>query len=260
MTYAEYLHLDQLLALQHPRSAPVEHDELLFIIAHQAYELWFKLLLHELDKAKRDLESNDLFAAITTFKRLRTIMKVAVEQVDVVETLTPVSFGSFRARLDTASGFQSAQFREIEFVLGYKRAELLKYQQPDTSAYAALVKRLNEPSVMDSLYTFLVCRGATLPPEVLSRDPARGTEANAAVEDELLKLYTSKEQPALQILFELMTDFDEGLQEWRYRHIQLVARTIGKKHGTGGSLGADFLKESLFRAVFPDLWAIRARL
>jgi tryptophan 2,3-dioxygenase len=260
MTYAEYLHLDQLLALQQPRSEPVEHDELLFIVVHQAYELWFKLLLHELDKAKRDLEGNHLFAAIATFKRLRTIMKAAVEQVDVVETLTPVSFGSFRTRLDTASGFQSAQFREMEFVLGYKRAELLKYQQSNTPAYDALVKRLNEPSVVDSLYKFLVRRGETLPAEVLSRDPALGTAAHPAVEDAVLKLYTSQAEPALQILFEQMIDFDEGLQEWRYRHIQLVARTIGEKHGTGGSLGAKFLKESLFRPVFPDLWAIRARL
>lgn len=260
MTYAEYLHVDQLLALQQPRSEPVEHDELLFIVVHQAYELWFKLLLHELDKAKRDLEGDQLFPAIATFKRLRTVMKVAVEQVDVVETLTPVSFGSFRARLDTASGFQSAQFREMEFALGYKRAELLKYQPPNTPAHDALVKRLNEPSVVDALYRFLVCRGAVLPAEVLEREPALGTAAHPVVEDELLKLYTSHEQPALQILFELMTDFDEGFQEWRYRHIQLVARTIGKKHGTGGSLGAEFLKKSLFLPVFPDLWAIRARL
>src|SRR5208337_3598523 len=124
LTYATYLHLDQLLSLQQPRSHPEEHDELLFIVSHQAYELWFKLQLHELDKIKRDFRDNHLYGAIGTFKRVRTIMKVMVEQVDILETLTPMSFNSFRDRLEHASGFQSSQFRE--FVLGYKRADMLK--------------------------------------------------------------------------------------------------------------------------------------
>ena len=137
LTYASYLKLDQLLALQEPRSHPAEHDEMLFIISHQAYELWFKLQLHELDKIKRDFLDNHIYGAIATFKRVRTIMKVMVEQIDILETLTPMSFNSFRDRLETASGFQSSQFREFEFVLGYKRNEMLKYQQPDTPAYRA---------------------------------------------------------------------------------------------------------------------------
>src|SRR5438270_770345 len=132
LTYSTYLHLDQLLQLQEPRSTPPEHDEMLFIVSHQAYELWFKLQLHELDKIKRDFTANHLYGAIATFKRIRTIMKVMVEQVDILETLTPMSFNSFRDRLETASGFQSSQFRAFEFVLGYKRAQMLKYQQPDT--------------------------------------------------------------------------------------------------------------------------------
>ena len=115
LTYSDYLHVDELLALQQPRSDPPEHDETLFIVVHQAYELWFKLLLHELDKVKEDLAAGRLYPAISTFKRLRTVMKVAVEQVDIVETLTPMSFASFRDRLDKASGFQSSQFRELEF-------------------------------------------------------------------------------------------------------------------------------------------------
>ena len=130
LTYASYLHVEQLLALQAPRSDPPEHDETLFIIVHQAYELWFKLLLHEFDKVKTDLAAGRTYPAIATFKRVRTIMKVAVEQVDVVETLTPMSFNSFRERLDQASGFQSSQFRELEFLLGYKRADMLKHQTP----------------------------------------------------------------------------------------------------------------------------------
>ena len=171
LTYSDYLHLDQLLALQKPRSDPEEHDELLFIITHQAYELWFKLLLHELDKIKADLTANQLYPAISTFKRARTIMKVMVEQIDIVETLTPMSFNSFRDRLEHASGFQSSQFREFEFVLGYKRAELLRYQQPGTPAYERLVRRLNEPSVVDAFYDFLEQHGVTIP-EALRRATA----------------------------------------------------------------------------------------
>lgn len=258
LTYADYLHLDELLALQRPRSDPPEHDELLFVVVHQAYELWFKLLLHELDKVKEDFAAGRLYPAISTFKRLRTILKVAVEQVDIVETLTPMSFASFRARLDTASGFQSAQFRELEFVLGYKRADMLRYQSPGTPAHGQLVRRLNEPSVVDAFYVFLRHHGVAIPEALLSRDRTLPTAADETVEDGILRLY--KNEPNLEILFELMTDFDEGLQEWRYRHIKLVERTIGGRKGTGGSLGVEFLKQSLFHPVFPDLWAIRHRL
>ena len=258
LTYSSYLHVDELLALQRPRSDPPEHDETLFIIVHQAYELWFKLLLHELDKVKEDLAADRLYPAISTFKRLRTVMKVAVEQVDIVETLTPMSFASFRDRLDRASGFQSSQFRELEFALGYKRADMLKYHPADSPAHAQLVKRLNEPSVVDAFYLFLRQHGVTIPDALLNRDRTLPTVADETVEEGILRLY--KTEPNLEILFELMTDFDEGFQEWRYRHIKLVERTIGSKKGTGGSLGVEFLKKSLFHPVFPDLWAIRHRL
>ena len=258
LTYADYLHLDELLALQKPRSSPEEHDELLFIISHQAYELWFKLQLHELDKVKGDLSGGDLYGAIATFKRCRTIMKVMVEQIDILETLTPMSFNSFRDRLEHASGFQSSQFRELEFVLGYKRADMLKYQQPGTAAYEQLLRRLREPSIVDCFYDFLEHHDVTIPTELRSRDATFPTVPNEVVEEGILRLY--KTQPDLEILFELMTDFDEGFQEWRYRHIKLVERTIGSKHGTGGSLGVEFLKQSLFHPIFPDLWAIRHKL
>jgi tryptophan 2,3-dioxygenase len=258
LTYATYLKLDQLLSLQEPRSQPAEHDELLFIVTHQVYELWFKLLLHELEKIKHDFKADRLYGAIATFKRTRTIVKVMVEQIDILETLTPMSFNSFRDRLDTASGFQSSQFREFEFVLGYKRAEMLRYQQPNTPAYDQVLKRLDEPSVMDCFYDFLEQHGVTIPAEVRSKDIASPTAANEIVADGILRLY--KTQPDLEILFELMTDFDEGFQEWRYRHIKLVERSIGSKQGTGGSLGVEFLKKSLFHPVFPDLWAIRHKL
>jgi tryptophan 2,3-dioxygenase len=248
--------LEKLLSLQEPRSDPAEHDEMLFIVVHQSYELWFKLLLHELDKVKEDLVADRLYPAISTFKRLRTIMKVAVEQVDIVETLTPMSFASFRDRLDRASGFQSSQFRELEFVLGYKRADMLQYIPADS--HPRLAKRLNEPSVVDAFYRFLQQRGVEVPSALLNRDVRLPTVANETVEGGILQLY--KNEPNLEILFELMTDFDEGFQEWRYRHIKLVERTIGSKKGTGGSLGVEFLKKSLFHPVFPDLWAMRHRL
>jgi len=258
LTYWSYLHLDELLNLQQPRSQPPEHDETLFIIIHQTYELWFKLLLHELDKIKRDFANDELFAAIHTFKRIRTVMKTLVQQVDVLETMTPMSFTSFRDRLDTASGFQSALFRELEYLLGYKRPEMLKYQTATAPHRADLGRRLNEPSVVDHFYIFLERRGVGVPAELRTNDVTASTIANTLVQDGLFDLYRSC--PDVAILFELMTDFDEGLQEWRYRHIKLVERTIGAKHGTGGSLGVDFLKESLFKPIFPDLWAIRHRL
>jgi tryptophan 2,3-dioxygenase len=258
LTYASYLHLNELLGLQQPRSRPPEHDEMIFIVTHQAYELWFKLQLHELEKVCRDFRDDHLYSAIATFKRARTVMKVMVEQVDILETMTPMSFNSFRDRLETASGFQSTQFREFEFLLGYKRADMLRFHPPGTPAYEALTRRLREPSVVDAFYDFLEKRDVAIPAELRRRDPTLPTEPNPVVEEGILRLY--KTDPSMEILFELMTDFDEGLQEWRYRHIKLVERTIGSKKGTGGSLGVGFLKKSLFLPVFPDLWAIRHRL
>lgn len=257
LTYATYLKLDQLLSLQVPLSSPAEHNELVFIVTHQVYELWFKLLLHELEKVRQDFEQNHLYGAIATFKRGRMILKTMVEQVDILETLTPMSFLSFRARLEHASGFQSAQFRELEFLLGYKRADLVRHQ-PSPTDREKLNRRLHERSVVDAFYDFLEQQGAAIPPELRRRDITLPAVADAAVEEEILRLYRTR--PDLEILFELMTDFDEGLQEWRYRHIKLVERTIGSKRGTGGSLGVEFLKKGLFHPLFADLWAIRHKL
>lgn len=258
LNYASYLHLDELLKLQQPRSSPPEHDEMIFIVVHQAYELWFKLQLHELEKIQRDFRANHTYEAIAGFKRVRTIMKLMVEQVDVIETLTPTSFASFRDRLETASGFQSFQFREFEFLLGYKRADMLRFFEPESAAYAAMNKRLQAPSVIDAFYDYLTQYGVEVPSELRTRDVTLPAVANETVQEGILRLY--KSQPDQQILFELMTDFDEGIQEWRYRHIKLVERSIGSKKGTGGSLGVEFLKKSLFHPVFADLWAIRHQL
>jgi tryptophan 2,3-dioxygenase len=244
LTYGHYLKLDELLALQQPLSQPVEHDEMLFIVIHQVHELWFKLLLHELEKVIGDLRAGDLYGSIATFKRGRTILKTLVGQLDILETLTPLSFNSFRARLETSSGFQSVQFRELEFLLGYRRPEMLHYQAHDPEAVERLQRRLEQPSVNDAFHEFVRVHGVI----------ADGSETYL---EALLNLY--RERKDLRILFELMTDFDEGFQEWRYRHIKLVERTIGNKQGTGGSLGVEFLKKSLFLPVLPDLWAIRHR-
>ena len=257
LTYSTYLKLDRLLDLQTPHSDPPEHDETLFIVIHQVYELWFKLLLHEFERIKRDFTGNDLFGAISAFKRVRTVMKTLVGQLDILETMTPMSFSGFRGRLETASGFQSAQFRALEFVLGQKRADLLKGFDGKSAAYAMLERRLKERSVVDHFYDFLKQRGVAIPVALRARDLTLPAVPNEDVQEGLYHAY--KEQPDVAILLELMTDFDEGQQEWRYRHVKLTERTIGNKKGTGGSLGVEFLKQTLFKPIFPDLWAIRHR-
>ncbi len=258
LDYSTYLGVDTLLSLQRPRSVPAEHDETLFIIIHQTYELWFKQLLHEFEKIRRDFSAGDLYGAEATLKRCRTVMKTLVGQLDILETMTPVSFRSFRDRLETASGFQSVQFRELEFLLGYKRADLARYLQHVPRAIETLERRLAERSVYDHFYDFLETRGVTIPPELRAKDVREPTRPHAAIQDAVLDLYLTR--PDVCNLIELMTDYDEGQQEWRYRHVKVVERTIGFKKGTGGSPGVEFLKNTLFQPVFPDLWAIRHRL
>ncbi|MGI9015001.1 MAG: tryptophan 2,3-dioxygenase [Phycisphaerales bacterium] len=260
LTYSTYLKLPELLKLQHVLSDPAEHDELLFIVIHQTYELWFLEVLHELDGVMQRLRCNDLYGSIHTFKRLRTVMKVLVSQLDILETMTPTSFASFRARLETSSGFQSAQFREIEFALGYKRSNVVKYLKESDPQTAAVMRRLDEPDVVDAFYAFLVHHGADADAiaSESSDQPDGPRQGIPSVQDCLVHLYRTR--PDLVILFELMADFDEGLQEWRYRHVKIVERTIGVKPGTGGSPGVEFLKKSLFQPIFPDLWQIRVRL
>jgi tryptophan 2,3-dioxygenase len=258
LTYASYLKIDRLLGLQEPRSEPVEHDEMLFIVIHQVYELWFKQVLWELDALKRQFSASDLFGAIATLKRVRTIVKTLVGQLDVLETMTPLSFTAFRERLETASGFQSAQFRELEYALGYKRPEMLEAFPPGGEERARLERRLDERSVVDCFYDLLASRGVAIPPAVRHKAPRAPNVPDAVVQQGVLRLYRQQQEAA--ILFELMTDLDEGLQEWRYRHVKIAERTIGNKQGTGGSQGVEFLKRALFRPVFPDLWAIRHEL
>jgi tryptophan 2,3-dioxygenase len=183
-------------------------------------------------------------------------MKVAVNR-STFPTLTPMSFGAFAIVWKRHRG-SVVQFREVEFVPGYKRKDMLRFHKEGTPEYGRLLHRLHEASVVDCFYVFLEGRGVTIPAALRERDPTEPAVADETVEAGVLRLYRT--QPEMEILFELMTDFDEGFQEWRYRHIKLVERTIGSKAGTGGSLGVEFLKKSLFRPVFADLWGIRHKL
>ncbi|MDZ7669966.1 MAG: tryptophan 2,3-dioxygenase family protein [Gammaproteobacteria bacterium] len=258
LTYAGYLKVDELLSLQQPRSPGPEHDELLFIVIHQVYELWFKELLHEFDGVGRLLEAGDPHRAQHTLKRILTILKVMVAQVDILETMTPLEFQSFRARLDAASGFQSDQFRQLEFVLGQKAPAALGRFTPGSRAHTALQQRLTEPTLWDSLLHYLAREGYGLPAAVLERDVTLPVEPAADVQQVLVKVY--RRDPKNAELCERFVDLDEGVQEWRYRHVKMVERTIGSRSGTGGSSGAEYLRSTLGRTSFPDLWAIRAQL
>lgn len=256
LSYGSYLKVDELTALQCPRSDPAEHDEMLFIVIHQVYELWFRLLLHETEKARADFFANQLYEGLGTLRRIRTVLKTLVGQVDVLETMTPIQFASFRARLDMASGFQSAQFRELEFLLGHKRAAMLRFHPAQTPAHARLAQRLAEPSLHDALYALLAQRGVTVPDALLHKAPDAPTEPSPDLQAALADAY--RRQPDLVLLLEELLDIDEGLQEWRYRHVKMVERTIGNKMGTGGSSGSHYLRQTLFTPLFPDLWALRS--
>jgi tryptophan 2,3-dioxygenase len=258
VTYGSYLHVDELLSLQTPRSDGPEHDELLFIVIHQVYELWFKEILHEIDRASVLLEAGDAHRAQHTLKRILTILKVLVAQLDILETMTPLEFLTFRERLEAASGFQSDQFRQLEFALGRKsRAAIARFGE-DTRARRALEARFARPTLWDAFLRLLVREGYELPPAVLGRDITAPIEPSDAIQDVLMRVYRT--DPKTSELCERLVDLDEGIQEWRYRHVKMVERTIGTKMGSGGSSGAAYLRNTIGDPLFPDLWAIRARL
>jgi tryptophan 2,3-dioxygenase len=258
VTYSSYLKLDQLLSLQQPLSDGPEHDETLFIIIHQVYELWFKEMLHELDYLKALLVRQDAPRALATLKRVLTILKVAVAQIDVLETMTPLEFLSFRDRLESGSGFQSFQFRELEFVLGQKNAAALSRYPAGSAPRERLERRLHEPTVWDAFLRFLAAGGWPIPRELLARDVAAPVVPAPELRPVLIDVY--QRDPMASTLCERLVDLDEGLQEWRYRHVKMVQRTIGTRRGTGGSEGAEYLMTTLNQPVFPDLWAIRTEL
>ena len=256
-TYSDYLKLDELLALQQTRPE-MEHDELLFVVIHQVYELWFKELLHELDRVHQWLESDEPHRAQHTLKRILSILKVMVAQLDILETMTPLEFRTFRERLEAASGFQSDQFRQIEFVLGVKSQGAIHRFPEDGRARAALERRYSEPTLWDAFLHYLSREGYVVPPSHLARDVSVPIEPSPDVQRILLAVY--RDDPKNVELCERLVDLDEGIQEWRYRHVKMVERTIGVKRGTGGSAGAAYLRETVGRPLFPDLWEIRSQL
>jgi tryptophan 2,3-dioxygenase len=258
VTYNRYLHIDELLALQQPRSVGPEHDELLFIVIHQVYELWFKELLHELDRVRTLLGSDDAARAQHTLKRVLTILKVLVAQLDILETMTPLEFLSFRARLEEASGFQSDQFRQLEFVVGLKTEAALLRFPPGSRARQALERRLEEPTLWDAFLRYLSREGYPVPNSYLQRNVRLPIDPSDEIQRLLVDVY--RRDPKNSELCERLVDLDEGIQEWRYRHVKMVERTIGTRPGTGGSTGATYLRTTLSRPLFPDLWEIRTRL
>jgi tryptophan 2,3-dioxygenase len=257
-SYAEYLKIDELLTLQRPLSEGPEHDEMLFIVIHQVYELWFKEILHELDHLEQMLARNDGARARHTLRRILTILKVMVAQLDILETMTPLEFLSFRDRLESGSGFQSYQFRELEFALGWKDAKALDRYPAGSEIRRKLERRLKSGSLWDSFLHHLAANSVPVPQADLERDVTRRVESSAALREVLIGVY--RHQPPLAELCERLVDLDEGLMEWRYRHVKMVQRTIGTRRGTGGSAGADYLLATLNQPLFPDLWAIRTEL
>ncbi|MFM7526427.1 MAG: tryptophan 2,3-dioxygenase [Actinomycetota bacterium] len=256
-TYSSYLRIHELLSLQTPRAGGPEHDELLFIVIHQTYELWFKTLLHEFARAGERLRAGASHDALATLGRIRTILKTLVGQVDILETMTPLQFGTFRDRLDAASGFQSAQFRELEVVLGRRDTTLLANFAQGSSEYDRLRDALGTPSIWHSALVYLAARNHAVPHDALHADPHSPYQPHDGVQDALLHAYRHDGEAAL--VLERFVDIDEGLQEWRYRHVKMVERTIGRRAGTGGSSGAEYLASTLFRPVFPDVWRVRDR-
>lgn len=248
LSYGSYLKVEDLLSLQQPVSRPEHHDEMLFIVIHQVYELWFKQLLHEMTAVMDALQRDDLLRVAKAFRRVHTIQRLLEQQVDVLETMTPQEFNQFRDNLNPASGFQSLQFREMEFVCGLRRLNTLKYLEMKPGQRELLERRAAEPSLYDRVKELLARRGF-----------ATGTS------DELLKsmleIYRHENRNYdLYMLLEDLIEFDERLLLWRGRHIRMVERMIGHKRGTGGSSGASYLQHTLEFKMFPELWEVRTHL
>jgi len=264
LTYSSYLKVPELLQLQHAQSSPQHHDELLFIIVHQTYELWFKELLHDLDAVVANLKiagsnpksRDEVYEAARLLRRCTEITRVLVEQFTILETMLPTHFLAFRGKLEPASGFQSEQFRELEFLCGLKDEKMLRYHRPTPEAHALLEKRLREPSLHDVFFDALCAMGKLQIPDNAT-DRQRFDARSRAV----LSLYRDERNNRDWIdVCERLTEFDELVVSWRLRHIQLVERVIGVRVGTGGSAGASYLKLTLDKKFFPELWEARTLL
>ena len=259
MTYGEYLHLDQLLTAQDGVSG--HHDETLFIIIHQVSELWMKLILHELRAAIRSIEADDLQPAFKQMARVSKIQSQIINGWDVLATMTPAEYMEFRDDLGNASGFQSYQYRMIEFALGYKTKHVLKIYEKDPALLEELTAAFNAPGLYDAAIQKLARSGFTIDKEVLERDITTVYEPNDSVREAWITVYRDVETHwELYQLAEKLVDIEDWLQQWRFRHMKTVERIIGFKQGTGGSSGVNYLKKVLNQYFFPELWDIRTEI
>ncbi|WP_027953367.1 tryptophan 2,3-dioxygenase [Halobacillus kuroshimensis] len=256
MTYGEYLRLDQLLDAQKPLSS--HHDEMLFIMIHQVSEIWMKLMLHELQAAIRSIQHDDMQPAFKMLARVSSIQKQIIHAWDVLATMTPSEYMEFRDHLGRASGFQSYQYRMIEFALGYKTNAVLKIYRKDKDLHNRLEKAYKKPSLYDVTLEQLSKAGFDLDPQVLNRDYTDLYKQNPSVETAWAIVYKDVDRYwHLYQLAEKLVDLEDSLQQWRFRHMKTVERIIGHKKGTGGSSGVGYLKKVLEHRFFPELWDVR---
>jgi tryptophan 2,3-dioxygenase len=261
LSYNKYLRVQDLINLQDCLSDPVHHDELLFITVHQAYELWFKQILHELDAANILLEEDRVPAATRAVKRIVDIEKLLVDQIHILESMTPISFLAFRDQLNPASGFQSMQFREIEFSSGLKDRNIVREFANDEFAHDRLQKRLENPSLADSFYRVLQRRGLKAPLSSPDDDATKQKKDYGERTRAILELLTHFEERYEEFqLAEALLEHDEYFSLWRSHHIKMVERMVGAKRGTGGSEGIGYLKTTLDKKFFPELWEARTYL
>jgi tryptophan 2,3-dioxygenase len=258
LTYAGYLDLDHLLAAQHPRSRPEHHDELLFIVQHQTSELWLKLVLHELRAACRYLAGDELAPALKCLARVKNVERTLVEQWSVLATLTPREYAQFRGALGHASGFQSHQYRAVEFVLGNKHPGMLAVFDREPAARELLTELLEAPTLYDEFLRLLARLGFAVPPAVLARDVREPWTPQPDLVPVFREVYESEDTPwGVYEACESLVDVEDNWQLWRFRHLRTVQRTIGARTGTGGSSGVDFLRRALDLTFFPELYTVR---
>ena len=261
MSYGDYLQLDRLLGAQHPRSNPPQHDELLFIIQHQTSELWLKLLIHELRSARSLLAKDELAPALKRLARIKHIQHTLTDQWSVLATLTPSEYAQIRPFLAASSGFQSAQYREVEFLLGNKNADMVEVFTHDEQARGELQQLLVERSLYDEFIAYLARRGYSVPAQALDRDWSQPYRADPGLVDVFAGVYAQPDQHwGVYETCEELVDLEDNFQLWRFRHLQVVQRTIGHKVGTGGSSGVDFLRRALDLTFFPELYEVRTRI
>lgn len=258
LTYSRYLGLDELLSSQRPLSDPPHHDELLFIIQHQTSELWMKLIIHELKAAIELIRRDDLEPSFKILARVKHIQAQLFNQWSVLATLTPSEYMQFRHVLGPASGFQSAQYRAIEFLLGNKHAELLAVHRHDEATHRELTELLQSPSLYDEFLRHLRRRGLAIPEDIAERDFTQIRPPDARVVDVLKMIYERpKEYWDLYEMAEKLVDIEESMQLWRFRHMKTVERIIGFKRGTGGTSGVHYLRHMLDHRFFPELFDVR---